>query len=69
MIIHPTLEQLVEKADIRFNVVVAVSKRTRQIQSGFEVYYEGNEKNALTIATHEILSGAIQCKTIDVFGE
>ncbi|MCK5812392.1 MAG: DNA-directed RNA polymerase subunit omega [Clostridiales bacterium] len=69
MIAKPSLEQLMEKADIRFNVVIAVSKRARQVQEGYQTYYEGEEKNPITIATKEIDQGSIVFKTIDEYGE
>jgi len=69
MIVNPSLEKLKNKIDIRFNVVIAVSKRARQIQSGYITYYEGDETNPLTIATKEIDLGLIQCKTFDIYGD
>lgn len=69
MINNPPLEKLIEKIDGRFNVVIAVSKRARQLSEGCPQFYEGPEKNPLTIATKEIAEGSIQCETVDVFGE
>lgn len=69
MIAKPSLEQLMTKEDIRFNVVIAVSKRARQIQEGYQTHYNGEEKNAITIATKEIEQGSIILKTINMYGE
>ncbi len=69
MIAKPSLEQLMTKADVRFNIVIAVSKRARQIQEGYQTYYDGEEKNSITIATKEIEQGSIILKTTDMYGE
>lgn len=68
MISKPSLEQLRKKDYIRFNIVIAVAKRARQIQAGYEPFYKGPEKNPLTIATKEIEQGSVKCISVNNYG-
>ena len=53
MITKPNVEELLEKAKNRYELVVAVSKRGRQIVDGKEAKLKTDEKSAITIASLE----------------
>ena len=56
MLVKPKTEDLLKKVDNRYELVIAVSKRGRQIINGSEpmVSYNDDEKSELTIAAIEL---------------
>lgn len=54
MINKPNVEELLEKASNRYELVNAVSKRARQIVSGNKAKIETKEKSAVTISSLEL---------------
>lgn len=60
MINKPSVEQLATKIPIRFVIVNAIAKRSREIASGAKVRINTVEKNPLTIAAMEIDSGEVR---------
>ncbi len=60
MIIKPTVTDLLEKVDNRFELVILVSKRARQIAGGQVPLTKVKEKSAVTLAANEIAEGKVK---------
>lgn len=60
MIIKPTVTELLEKIDNRFELVILISKRARQISEGQLPLTNVKEKSAVTIAANEISEGKVK---------
>ena len=54
MIVKPTVNELLEKADNRYELVIATARRARQIAEGAEV------KTSVTLAANEIAEGKVE---------
>lgn len=59
MMVKPTVQELLTKAKNRYELVIATSKRARQISSGAEVKTKVDEESAVTLASNEIAEGKI----------
>lgn len=59
MIIKPTVTDLLEIFDNRFELVIVTAKRARQIASGSIPLTRVNEKSAVTLAANEIAEGKV----------
>lgn len=57
--IYPTLKALLEKVDSKYTLVVAVSKRARQIVEGQPKLTKVHSSKPVTIAVNEIAEGKI----------
>ena len=57
--IQTDLDQMMEKVDCRYTLVVEVAKRARQIVDGAEPLTEDAESNPVSQATHEVETDAI----------
>ena len=57
----PPINELIEKAGSRYSLVIAVSKRARQIIEGDAVMIKTDSKKAVTIATNEFYQDKIEC--------
>lgn len=53
MIIKPTLTELLQKVNNKFELVIMTSKRARQIAS------ENNKESDVTLAAEEIIEGKV----------
>ena len=60
MIIEPKVEKLLEKAEDRYQLVVAVAKRARQIVDGDKPKVKTKEKSAVTISSIEMLEDEVK---------
>lgn len=60
MIIKPTVTELLEKIDNRFELVILVSKRARQISKGDAPLTKTKDRSAVTIAANEIAEGKVK---------
>ena len=60
--INPSIVDLLEKVDNRYSLVVATSRRARQIIDGEEPILQGVGVKALTIAINEVEQGAIEVR-------
>lgn len=60
MIVKPSVSELLKKAKNRYELVIATSKRARQISAGAEVKTNVKEESAVTLAANEIAEGKIQ---------
>lgn len=52
--IYPSIDRLMEKADSKYTLVVAASKRARRIQDGAEKLLHVNTNKNVTVALNEI---------------
>ena len=59
MMVKPTVQELLTKANNRYELVIATSKRARQISSGAEVKTKVKEESAVTLAANEIAEGKV----------
>ena len=59
MIIKPTVTELLEILDNRFELVIVTSKRARQIAEGNTPLTRVNEKSPVTLAANEIAEGKV----------
>ena len=62
MMVKPTVKELLEKVDNRFELVVVTAKRARQIADGAEVLTKVNEESPVTLAANEIAEGKVTVK-------
>ena len=60
MMVKPTVSELLTKVDNRFRLVIATSKRARQIAEGAEVKTKVKEESPVTLAADEIAEGKVK---------
>lgn len=60
MMVKPTVTELLTKVDNRFKLVIATSKRARQISEGEEPLSDCEEESPVTIAANEIAEGKVK---------
>lgn len=60
MIVKPTVNELLNYAENRFALVVATSRRARQISGGDEKLTKVKEESPVTIAANEINEGKVE---------
>ncbi len=58
--IYPSIDDLVEKVDSKYTLVIAAAKRGRQIRDGSKPVVECDSRKEVTIALHEIAAGKIE---------
>ncbi|WP_454054464.1 DNA-directed RNA polymerase subunit omega [Clostridium sp. Marseille-Q7071] len=61
--INPSIVELLKKVDNRYSLVVAASKRARQLIEGKEPLITVDSTKPVTIAINEINEGAIETET------
>jgi len=59
MLVKPGINELLEKADSRYTLVIETAKRARQIAQGEEPLVECESENPVTIAAYEIAEGKV----------
>ena len=59
MMVKPSVNELLEKADNRYELVIATSKRARQLAEGKEALTDKKEESVVTLAADEIAEGKI----------
>ena len=70
MIVKPTVQELLEHAENRYALVIATSKRARQIAMGKEKLTKVEHNSPVTIAANEIVEGKINiCNEDDMTEE
>jgi DNA-directed RNA polymerase subunit omega len=72
MMIYPKLSTLLDKVDSKYSLVVAVSKRARQLVDGQQSLVESDSAKPVSVAIQEISEGKIKCvniKQIEQSGE
>ena len=60
MMVKPTVAELLKKAKNRYELVIATSKRARQIAEGDEPLIKIKDKSPVTIAAEEIAAGKVE---------
>ena len=60
MIIKPTVQELLKKANNRYELVIATSKRARQIAGGAKIKTDVKEESPVTLAANEIAEGKVE---------
>ena len=60
MIVKPTVNELLERADNRYELVIATARRARQIAEGAEVKTSVKEESPVTLAANEIAEGKVE---------
>ena len=60
MINTPSTNDLLKKIDNRFELVIAASKRAREISDGAEVFTDKKEYSKLSMAADEIANGKVK---------
>lgn len=60
MIVKPTVTELLTKTKNRYELVIATSKRARQIALGAKVLTKVNEESPVTLAANEIAEGKVE---------
>ena len=59
MMVKPTTAELLKKTDSKFRLVIATSKRARQIAEGQEKLTDVDEEAPVTVAANEIAEGKV----------
>ena len=60
MIVEPSVQELLKKSNNRYELVIATSKRARQISNGAKVKTKVKEESAVTLAANEIAEGKVE---------
>lgn len=60
MMVKPSVQELLKKAKNRYELVIATSKRARQIADGAEVKTKVKEESPVTLAANEIAEGEVE---------
>ena len=59
MIVKPTVTELLKKSKNRYELVIATSKRARQIAMGDQPLTKVKEESPVTLAANEIAEGKV----------
>lgn len=59
MMVKPSVTDLLKKANNRYELVIATSKRARQISNGDEPLTNVKEESSVTLAANEIAEGKV----------
>jgi len=59
MLVKPTVLELLTKVDNRFQLVIATSKRARQLAAGSVPFTQKEEPSAVSLAADEIAEGKV----------
>ena len=65
MIVKPTVTELLKKAKNRYELVIATSRRARQIASGDKKLTHVDAESPVTLAANEINEGKVQIYKAD----
>ena len=65
MIVKPTVKELLEHAENRFALVIATSRRARQIADGEKKLTNVDEESPVTLAVNEINEGKVKIYKAD----
>ncbi|MFR5683153.1 MAG: DNA-directed RNA polymerase subunit omega [Clostridia bacterium] len=60
MMVKPTVNELLEKVDNRFELVIVTAKRARQIAQGATLLTDSEEEAPVTLAANEIAEGEVK---------
>jgi DNA-directed RNA polymerase subunit omega len=59
-VIKPTLEELLDRVENKYALVIATAKRARQIKEGSLPLVDADSANPVTVALEEIATGKIR---------
>ena len=59
MMVKPSVQELLEKVDNRYRLVIVTAKRARQIASGDMCMTHAQETSPVTLAANEIAEGKV----------
>lgn len=59
MMVKPTVNELLDKIDDRYKLVVVTSKRARQLSEGAMPLTDKEEESMVTLAAQEIAEGKV----------
>lgn len=59
MMVKPSVQELLEKVDNRYRLVIVTAKRARQIANGDICMTRVKEKSPVTLAANEIAEGKV----------
>jgi len=60
MMVKPTVTELLTKTENRFKLVIATSRRARQIAEGSEVLVKSDDVSPVSLAADEIAEGKVK---------
>lgn len=60
MIIEPTVSELMTKVPDKYELILTVAKRAREIRSGADRLTSYNHVNTITVAAHEVEVGVVK---------
>ena len=60
MIVRPTVTELLELVDDRYELVIITSRRARQIAAGARVLVNSDDTSPVTLAADEIAEGKVK---------
>lgn len=60
MMVKPSVTELLKKANNRYELVIATSKRARQIANGDSAKTDVEEESPVTLAANEIAEGKVE---------
>ena len=60
MLVKPTVAELLKKGENRFRLVIATSKRARQIAQGSKVMVDSDDVSPVSLAADEINEGKVK---------
>lgn len=60
MIVKPSVSELLEKTENRYELVIATSKRARQLAAGAAQLTDVKEESKVTVAANEIAEGKVK---------
>lgn len=65
MIVKPTVNELLKHIENRYALVIATSKRAREIANGDQPLVNVEDKSPVTIAANEIKEGKVYIESIE----
>lgn len=60
MMVKPSVTELLDIIDNRFQLVIATAKRARQISNGDTILTKAKEESPVTLAANEIAEGKVK---------
>ena len=57
--LYPSINELLEKVDSRYTLVLLASKRARQLVEGDKAFFDTKSKKVVSIAVQEIVEGKV----------
>ncbi|NLA11684.1 MAG: DNA-directed RNA polymerase subunit omega [Firmicutes bacterium] len=58
--IHPSIDELLERVDSKYTLVIAAAKRGRQLRNGATQIVDCGSRKEVTVGLHEINEGKIE---------